>query len=158
MHLFRINPTKKTIKWLSDNKLNKNAIQYALTLVFNDIIKNKRIKKTSITIQVDFSHDSSFYYFGTDKIFICSNPYITAKSQRQRKFVIFLHILHEFRHWMQSQVLGIKDKDLSYTEEDSDKNNLKYRKDKYEIDARKFEKKYVRRFMIYYKEYITFYL
>ena len=157
MHLFHIAPTEKTKKWLKDNKLNKDALQYAITLLFNDITKCKRIKQTILTIQVDYTHGSSAYYFGTNKIFLCSNPDYKAKSYRQKKFVIFLHFLHEFRHWMQSQVLGIKDNQLSYTEQDSEKNNLKYRRDKFEIDAREFEKKYVRRFMRYYKEYITFY-
>jgi len=157
MHLFRIIPTKKTKKWLKDNKLNKDALQYAITMVYNEVQNCKRVKKTTLTLQVDYSHDSSSYYFGTNKIFLCSNPIYKTTSLKQKKFIIFLHFLHEFRHWMQSQILGVKDSELGYTDEDCEKNNLKYRKDKYEIDAREFEKKHVRRFMIYYKEYITFY-
>lgn len=157
MHLFRIIPTKKTKRWLKDNKLNKNALQYALNLIYNEICKVSSIKKTNLVLQVDYKQDSSAYIFGTNKIYLCSNPYITAKSQKQKKFVILLHFLHEFRHWMQSQILGVKDSQLGYTEEDFERNSKKYRNDKYEIDARKFERKYVRRFMRYYKEYTTFY-
>ncbi|NDD59500.1 MAG: hypothetical protein EBZ47_09725, partial [Chlamydiae bacterium] len=61
-------------------------------------------------------------------------------------------------HWMQSKILGIKDSQLKYTDQDMEENNKKYRLDKYEIDAREFEKRYVRRFMRYYKEYIISYL
>jgi len=158
MHLFVIIPTKKTIKWLKNNKLNKNAIQYALSFLFNDIYPTKSIKKTCITLQVDYARDSSTYIFGTNKIYICSNPYFKNESFKQRKFIIFLHFLHEFRHWMQSRILGIKDNQLKYTDKDMEENNKKYRLDKFEIDARGFEKKYVRRFMRYYTEYITSYL
>lgn len=158
MHLFSISPTQKTIIWLKKNNLNKNALQYALSLLFNDISPCKSIKKTVITLQVDYAHDSSTYIFGTDKIYICGVPYFKEKSQKQRKFIIFLHFLHEFRHWMQSKILGIRDTQLKYTDQDIEENNKKYRLDKYEIDAREFEKKYVRRFMRYYKEYIISYL
>lgn len=157
MHLFKIIPTKKTKNWLKQNKINKNALQYALSLLYNDIIPHKNIKSIKMVLQVDYKHDSSTYIFGTDKIYLCSDPDIYAKSYKQLKFVIFLHLLHEFRHWMQSRVLGVKDSDLKYTEEDVEKNNAKYRKDRFEIDARKFEKKYVRRFMRYYMEYLTSY-
>jgi len=157
MHLFRIKPTNKTKRWLKKNKLNKNALQYALNLIYNEINTKHTIKKTDLVLQVDYREDSSAYVFGTNKIYLCSDPYVTAKSQKQKKFVIFLHFLHEFRHWMQSQIFGVRDSQLGYTEEDFKKNSKKYSNDKYEIDARKFERRYVRRFMRYYKEYITFY-
>jgi len=51
---------------------------------------------------------------------------------------------------MQSQVLGIKDYQLHYTQDDMDRNTRKYYYDRYEIDARRFERKYVRKFMKYY--------
>ena len=54
---------------------------------------------------------------------------------------------------MQSEVLGIKDSQLQYTDHDINNNTRKYFHNKYEIDARKFERKYVRRFMRY---YVTF--
>jgi hypothetical protein len=51
---------------------------------------------------------------------------------------------------MQSQVLGVKDSELHYTNDDMNRNTRKYYFNKFEIDARKFERKYVRKFMKYY--------
>lgn len=150
MRVFKLKPTKKTAKWLRSTGIDIPALQNALCTLYADIVPSPRYQKTNLTLQVDFCRDSSSYVFGTNKIYICSNPDLLAKSRKQKIFVIFLHFLHEFRHWMQSQVLGIKDSQLHYTEDDMDRNTRKYYYDKFEIDARKFERKYVRKFMRYY--------
>lgn len=150
MRVFKLTPTKKTRQWLKKTGINLEAMQNALCTLYADLVPCFRFKKTALTLQVDYCRDSSSYVFGTNKIYLCSNPDILAKSRKQKIFVIFLHFLHEFRHWMQSQVLGIKDSQLLYSEEDMYKNNRKYYYDKFEIDARKFERKYVRKFMRYY--------
>lgn len=153
MQVFVIKPTCKTQAWLMQNGIHIHAMQHALTSLYADIMCCKRFKKTKLVLQVDYSSNSSSYYFGTNKIFICSNPDSLAKTKKQRIFVIFLHFLHEFRHWMQSEVMGIRDSQLQYTDHDSNNNTRKYFHNKYEIDARKFERKYVRKFMRY---YVTF--
>jgi len=153
MKFFTITPTKKTIPWLTKNNIDVNALQYALSMMYADIAPSSRFTKTNLILQVDHLRDSSTYIFGTNKIYICSDPDYLAKSRKQKIFVIFLHFLHEFRHWMQSEVLGIKDRDIRYTEEDIQKNSKKYWNNKYEVDARNFEKKYVRKFMRYYLEF-----
>lgn len=152
MRFFTITPTKKTIPWLKNNNIDINALQYALSMMYADIVPSSRFTKTNLILQVDNVRDSSTYIFGTNKIYICGDPYFT-KNKNQKIFVIFLHFLHEFRHWMQSEILGVRDRDLIYTEEDIIKNSKKYWNNKYEVDARNFEKKYVRKFMRYYVEF-----
>jgi hypothetical protein len=153
MKFFTVKPTQKTIYWLKKNNIDINALQYALSMTFADILPSKRFTKTELILQVDTARDSSTYIFGTNKIYICSDPDYLAKSRKQKIFVIFLHFLHEFRHWMQSEILGVKDSDILYSEEDVNNNSKKYWNNKYEIDARNFEKKYVRKFMRYYVEF-----
>lgn len=150
MRVFEIVPTAKTVRWLKKNYIDINALQNALTVLYTEIKPQKRFQKTKLVLQADYHSDYSGYYFGTNKIYICSEPDFLAKTRKQRIFVIFLHFLHEFRHWMQSEVLGVKDRQLHYTERDIDLNSKAYRKNKFEIDARKFEKRYVRKFMRYY--------
>jgi len=158
MHIFEIKPTDKTVRWLKKNFIDINALQYALTNTFADIKPVRRFKKTVLTLQVDYTSDCSSYYFGTNKIFICSDPDFLAKTRKQKIFVIFLHFLHEFRHWMQSEVMGIKDKQIRYNDYDLANNTKRYFNNKYEVDARRFERKYVRKFMRYYKNFKTSYL
>jgi hypothetical protein len=153
MKFFIITPTKKTIPWLKKNNIDINALQYAVSMTFADIFPSSRFTRVNLILQVDHIRDSSTYVFGTNKIYICSDPYYLVKNKKQKIFVIFLHFLHEFRHWMQSEILGVKDRDIKYTEEDIVKNSKKYWNNKYEIDARNFEKKYVRKFMRYYVEF-----
>ena len=150
MRVFKIKPTSKTRMWLRKNGINLQAMQNALCTVYADIEQSPRYKRTNLILQVDYRSDSSSYYFGTNKIYLCSDPDFYAKSKKQKIFVIFLHFLHEFRHWMQSQVLGVKDSELHYTNDDMNRNTRKYYFNKFEIDARKFERKYVRKFMKYY--------
>jgi len=157
MHTFIIKPTKKTLRWLVRNKISKNAMQYALNMTFADVNSKTRYKKTDIVLQVDYKRAESSYIFGTNKIYICSDPEDIHTSQRQKKFVIFLHFLHEFRHWMQSKILKIKDSQLCYTDRDVAYNTLRYRNNKFEVDARKFERSTVRKFMRYYKQFISYY-
>jgi hypothetical protein len=149
MWIFEVKPTRKTRRWLAKYKVNHTALSLAITALFADIRKCKKYKKITLVLQVDSPYESS-YVFGTNKIRICSDPDPKAKSLKQKKFVIFLHFLHEFRHWMQSRVFNIKDNQLQYTQEDVDKNTHAYWHNKYEKDARVFERRYVRRFMRYY--------
>jgi len=158
MWVIELKPTEKTVKWLKHNKLDICALQYATTALLSDIKRVSKFKKTTLVIQVDYKRDSSSYYFGTNKIYLCSDPSFLAKTYKQRKFVILLHYLHEFRHWMQSEIYHIKDRQLKYTEEDIKKNSKKYWNNRFEKDARNFEKKYVRRFMRYYTEFKNDYL
>lgn len=153
MWIINLKPTKKTKIWLNANKINIVALSQAISALFSDIYKPKKYKLITITLQVD---SSSGYCFGTDKIFLCNDPDYTARSLKQKKFVIFLHFLHEFRHWMQSNIFKIKDSELSYSEEDVTFNRKKYRNNKHEIDARVFERKYVRKFMKYYMIFKAF--
>ena len=158
MLVFNIIPTKKTIDWLKANDLNICAMQYALTMLYSDIMPCKRVKKKTIILQTDYKSGSSAYTFGTNKIFICSDPYMYSNTKRQKKFIIFLHFLHEFRHWMQSRVFKVSDSQIKYTQEDVDNNTKRYRNNRFEKDATKFEKQYVRKFMRYYQEYLISYL
>jgi hypothetical protein len=158
MLVFNIIPTKKTVDWLKANGLNICAMQYALTMLYSDIMPCKRVKKKTIILQTDYKSGSSAYTFGTNKIFICSDPYMYSNTKRQKKFIIFLHFLHEFRHWMQSRVFKVSDSQIKYTQEDVDNNTKRYRNNRFEKDATKFEKQYVRKFMRYYQEYLISYL
>lgn len=150
MRIFEIKPTAKTTPWLKKHRINLTALQNALSILYTEIKPQKKFTKTTLTLQTDFNSEFSGYKFGTNKIYICSEPDFLAKSRKQKVFVIFLHFLHEFRHWMQSEVMGIRDSQLCYSEKDMILNNKKYWNNRYEVDARRFEKRYVKKLMRYY--------
>jgi len=153
MWVIKLRSTRKTRAWLSLNKINLIALSQATSALFSDIYKPGKPRYITLTLQVD---KNSGYFFGTNKIYLCRNPDYTAKTLKQKKFVIFLHFLHEFRHWMQSSIFKVKDSELTYTNEDVEYNRKKYRCNKYEKDARRFERRYVRKFMKYYIAFNAF--
>ena len=59
---------------------------------------------------------------------------------------------------MQSQVFKVSDSQIKYTQEDVDNNANRYKNNRFEKDAAKFEKQYVRKYLRYYKEYVISYL
>jgi len=150
MHIFKIQATKKTETWLRKYKICKVSIGLALTYIFNDLEKCKKCKTTKLVLQVDEKSGTSSYIFGTDKLFLCSLPCTKKISRKNMVVLIFLHILHEFRHWMQSEIYGVKDSQIKYTDDDVRNNRKKYRCNKYEKDANLFERKNIRRFVKYY--------
>ena len=61
------------------------------------------------------------------------------------------HYLHELRHWIQDNMLGVAEEKLNYTDDDVDNIRPIYFKNKWEVDATKFEKKYKREFVRLYR-------
>jgi len=83
MRVFKLKPTVKTAKWLKKTGINLNAMQNALCTLYEDIVPSSRFQRTNLVLQVDYCRDSSSYIFGTNKIYLCSDPDVLAK----RKFL-----------------------------------------------------------------------
>lgn len=157
MHIFQIQANKETRKWFKRYKICQPALSFAITCIFNDSIQTKKIKKTKLKIIVDRKNSFSSYVFKTNTIFLCEDPLVSSKKRRQKMYVIFLHLLHEFRHWIQSEIYKVKDSELKYTDEDAEKNKKNYRSNQYEKDANLFERKNIEKFCKYYTFFKIFY-
>ena len=138
-------------RWLKDNKINFITLQKTANIFFNQIQKrSKSNKHYNIEIKT-CNHYSSGYYFGFDELHVTHHLDQNGWSS-DKKFDTFAgHFLHEFRHWIQDNMLNVAEHRLNYTDEDSEKENDKYYYNKWEIDARKFERQYKRDFIdLYY--------
>lgn len=157
MYIFNLQPTKKSERWFTENKLCVPALCSALTLLYAEIepVRTTSVKK--IKIQISFKSDASKYQFKTDKLYIMEEPYSKNDSQSLKHIIIFDHILHEFRHWMQSQIYKRSPKELTYTDEDVEKNTVAYYHNKLEIDARQFVRQYLKKFYGYYIRFAKIY-
>jgi len=153
MYIFNIKPTPKSIDWFKDNDYDVKAIGAALSLLYSELEPSIQNRKITLTIQVVEGAEKSTYMFTTNKIWLCDEPEINAKSSKQKTIAVFSHFLHEFRHWMQSRVYKISGTKLSYNEEDVERNTNAYFKNKYEVDARRFSKQYISKFYKYYKAF-----
>jgi len=152
MVIFKLKATAKSKPWLEKHKIDIRAIEIATTLLFSELENTTGLRKKTIIIQIMHGADSSDYTFTTNKIRLCE-PNNNTKSQRQRKLALFSHYLHEFRHWMQSQVYKISGTKLSYDDEDVERNSHAYYRNEYEVDARQFERTHLAKFYKYYKHF-----
>ena len=157
MHIFKIQANQETENWFKKYKIFVPALSFALTCIFNDNIATKKLKRTKLIISVDKKNHFSSYTFNTNKIFLCKDPLVCSKKRRQKMYVIFLHLLHEFRHWIQSEIYKVKDSELKYSDDDAEKNKKNYRCNKYEKDANLFERKNIDKFCKYYSFFKIFY-
>ena len=122
-----------------------------MNIFFNQIQRrSKSNKHYNIEIKTCTQY-SSGYYFGFDELHVTKHLDQNGWSY-EKKFDTFVgHFLHEFRHWIQDNMLQVEEGRLNYTDEDSEKENDKYYYNKWEVDARKFERTYKKEFInLYY--------
>lgn len=152
MVTFKITPTSKSISWFKKRNIDWKAMSYATTLLFSNIINNKKLVHKEIKIKITKNYDSS-YAFYTDRLFI--SGFYDKSVYTRKKFVIefFKHFLHELCHWYQSEILKVPSSAIDYSNKDFILNTKKYRKNKWEIHARKFEKDNLRSFINYYAHF-----
>jgi hypothetical protein len=154
MIVFKFKLTKKSISWFEENKVDLNAMEAALSLLFAELEPTISTRRKVLTLQIMHDADFSDYTFRTDKIRLCGNP---TKSNRpsyiQRKRAFFNHFLHEFRHWMQSRVYKLGTTMINYTDDDVERNTNAYYRNECEVDARQFERAYAAKFYKYYRAF-----
>ena len=153
MYIFKLKPTPKSVKWFEENNYDLKAMGAAVSLLFAEVENLGYTKQICLTIQVTPGSDESSYEFQSNKIWLCDNPDEYAKSLKRKQQAVFLHFLHEFRHWMQSRVHKVSHTKLDYSIEDANRNANAYFKNEYEVDARRFAKNHLSRFCKYYKAF-----
>jgi len=134
-------------KWLLANKIDLRIIQKCTNIILNQIRQHNKWTFPEIEIKRYKNTDSSGYYFGFDELHVTGNLEQNGRS-KQKKFETFVsHYLHELRHWIQDNMLGVSEDKLNYTEEDVNKSRPSYYYNKWETDARRFERKYKKDFI-----------
>lgn len=152
MFVFKITPTTKSISWFKKRNIDCKAMSYATTLMFSKIIRNKKMVHKEIKVKITKSFDSS-YEFYTDRLFLTG--FYDKDVYTRKRFVVefFKHYLHELCHWYQSEILKIRASAINYSNKDFILNTKKYRKNKWEVHARRFEKENLRSFINFYAHY-----
>lgn len=151
MYVITITPTQKSKKWLKQHKIDLNAAGSALSLLLAEIHPSVKTLHIILTLQIRFNKEESEYRFRTNKICLCEAPYNIKDSGVKKQKEIFNHLLHEFRHWMQSELYKAGIREINYTEEDILYNTNAYYRNKLEIDARQFVRQFLPKFIKYYK-------
>jgi hypothetical protein len=154
MIVFKLKPTKNSIEWFEENKIDLRGMEAAISLLFAELEPTTSTRHKTLTLQIMPDAEFSDYTFKTDKIRLCGNPTESSRpSNIQRKRAFFNHFLHEFRHWMQSRVYKVGVSKLNYTDEDVERNTNAYYRNECEVDARQFERTYAAKFYKYYRAF-----
>jgi hypothetical protein len=153
MYIFNLKPTLKSVIWFKKNGYDLKAMGAATSMLFAEVEPGAITRKITLIVQVDVGADESGYKFYTNKIYLCDEPDLRAKSQKKKELAIFEHFLHEFRHWMQDRIYKISHTQLNYSQDDATQNRNVYFKNEHEVDARRFSKLHLAKFYKYYKTF-----
>ena len=136
----------KVKKWLKLNEINLTVLDTCLNIFLNSIRKFNNRDLTIVEIKT-CNDISSGYYFGYNELHITKylDQYGWSKEKKLDTFVC--HLLHETRHWIQDNMLHVEEGKLNYSVEDYEKSRPQYYYNKWEVDARHFERRYKKEFI-----------
>jgi len=138
----KIKYSRYSKKWLARNNISRERLSFEILQLCRKIGRTSH-RKIYIHIK-RFGFDSEFVYRGSK--LIIGNFANKNRSQRYRVKCTLIALLHELRHFMQMRMFLIP-RDVSYSTGDIRKNNSRYYNDPLEVDARRYERKHIKRFM-----------
>ena len=126
-------------KKLKTYKIEKRKLENVINLLINNEVNTYKWKWYEVTLKGISGADSG-YYWGTDEIEVAMHS-SNCKTPKQRKLYLVQSIVHEMRHWLQDEIQKVPGCALDYSPEDVERKTDKYLKNRYEIEARDWEKK-----------------
>ena len=136
----------KITKWLRRNEIDVSVVEMCLNIILNKIRIWRKNSYMDIEIK-KYKNNGSGYYFGFDEVHITENLDQNGWSKEKKLDTFTGHFLHEIRHWMQDNMLGVEESKLNYTDEDCDNESYAYKYNRWEVDARRFERRYKKEFI-----------
>ena len=146
MHMVELDTKPYIKRWLRHNEINIKLVEKCLNIILAQVRMKKKPKHIEIQIMKS-KGDCSGYYFGFDELHITENLDQNGWSRDKKLDTFVSHLLHEFRHWIQDNMFGVCESKLNYTDEDCDKERRIYCYNKWEVDARRFERRYKKDFI-----------
>ena len=150
-----LSASSRVKRWLKDNKINFRTLQQTAHIFFNQIQRRSKYNKL-YDIKIMVCHNnSSGYYFGFNEVHITENLDQNGWSKEKKLETFVCHFLHELRHWMQDNLLRVDEHKLNYSDQDCEDETNKYYYNEWEVDARRFERRYKKEFIDLYKTLLT---
>lgn len=137
MIIVKLNCTKDIREKLKKYGIEKKKLENYLMFVTNNLVSTKKWWNYEIKVKGCSGPDSQ-YFWGEDEIEValkCTG----CKTQKERKLYFLKSLLHEYRHWVQSQVQKMPEKSINYTEKDVEEHNKNYTENKCELECAEWE-------------------
>ena len=124
-------------KKLKTYNIDKRKLENFLQFLTNNIKNFRKHRYCEIKVK-GIPGTSSQYFWGENEIEVALQA-DDCKTQSKRRVYFLQSLVHEYRHWVQSELEGISQRKLNYTEEDIENGNDAYKKNKYELECVEWE-------------------
>jgi len=118
-------------------KVDKFKLENFLNFHTNNIIPTRKWWSYTVNVKGIQSVDSQ-YFWGEDEIEVALKCY-NCKTLKERRQYFLGSLVHEYRHWVQSQIQRVPEKKLNYSENDVTMHNDKYINNYYELECKEWE-------------------
>lgn len=137
MIIVKLKLDAKLRKKFKTYNIDKRKLENVLILMVNNVVSTRKWWNYNIKAKGISGADSQ-YFWGEDQIEIALMGY-GCKNAKQRRLYLLKSIAHEYRHWVQSQILKVSERKINYTEEDIENHTDSYMKNKYELECSEWE-------------------
>ena len=138
MVIVKLRCDKKVNQKLRTYNIDRRKLENLLMFLTNNIVNKRKTYYYEIKVK-GISGASSQYFWEEDEIEVALNA-ADCKSTKQRSIYFVQGLVHEYRHWVQSQLQNVSSKRLNYSEKDIEEGNDNYKKNKYELECKEWEK------------------
>tara|TARA_A100001515_G_scaffold124672_1_gene109015 strand:+ start:2024 stop:2473 length:450 start_codon:yes stop_codon:yes gene_type:complete len=137
MVIVKLRCDKKVNQKLRTYNIDRRKLENLLMFLTNNIVNKRKTYYYEIKVK-GISGASSQYFWEEDEIEVALNA-ADCKSTKQRSIYFVQGLVHEYRHWVQSQLQNVSSKRLNYSEKDIEEGNDNYKKNKYELECIEWE-------------------
>jgi len=117
--------------------LEKRRVENYLQYLTNNLINTRKWQYYELRVRPSDSLGSE-YFWGEDTIHVAvKSPFRTKK---ERKIYFLTSLVHEYRHWVQSQIQNISESKIAYTNQDVAEMNEKYTENPLEKQCAEWER------------------
>ena len=135
-----------TIKLRCDKSVNQKLRTYGidrrklenfLMFITNEHVNKRKWLHYEIKVK-GIPGTSSPSLWREDEIAVALNA-DECNTTKKRRVYFLQSLVHEYRHWVQSQLQNVSERHLDYTEKDIEEGTDTYKKNKYELECVEWE-------------------
>ena len=137
MIIVKLNCTKDIRERFKKYSIDKRKLENYLMFITNDLVRTNKWWNYNIKVKGVKGTDSQ-YFWGEDEIEVALSC-TGCKSKKERRLYFLKSLLHEYRHWVQSQIQKVPEKSINYSEQDVEEHNKNYTENKCELECAEWE-------------------
>lgn len=137
MIIVKLNCTKDIREKFKKYGIDKRKLENYLMFVTNNLVRTNKWWSYNVEVKGCKGCDSQ-YFWGEDEIEValgCTG----CSTLKERKIYFIRSLVHEYRHWVQSQIQKVPMRSIDYSEKDIEEHNKNYTENKCELECAEWE-------------------